>query len=268
MAKMKKTEAEIIQQSVDLNMQELTACILGATPFICNAMSAKAKQGLLLPSGRKSSAEKATTLKHRPLEEFRESPYRSRDSSSPTVIQMVAVSFKRAIESMALDVPGATKAQISRNIVAPEQRIALYGVPQMLFSIVRSADMNKTPDVRSRAILPEWACRVRLRYPHPMFQEKIIAKYLALAGQLRGVGDFRPERGAGSYGLFEIVAPDDPRFLAVVASGGREAQSMALLAPEMHDDETHELYEWFETELDRRGVKTGRNGTEREEVRA
>jgi hypothetical protein len=27
---------------------------------------------------------------------------------------------------------------------------------------VRSADMNRTPDVRTRAILPEWACKKEL----------------------------------------------------------------------------------------------------------
>lgn len=249
----KKTEAEIVQTSIDLRMQELTACILGMTPFVCNRQSEKVKRGLLAPTGRKTQAEKATTMKHNPLEEYQLSPYRSRNTDSPTLIEMVAVSFKKAIESTALDVPGATKSQIVRNLVVPDQRIALYGVPQMFMSVVRSADMNKTPDVRTRALLPEWACCVRIRYPHPLFREKVVAEYLALAGQLRGVGDFRPERGSGSYGTFEIVEPDDPRYLAVVRGGGRDAQQAALAAPEYHDDETRDLYEWFVEECDRRG---------------
>lgn len=43
--KKKKTESEIIQTSVDLNMHELTACILGTTPFICNSRQGEARQG-------------------------------------------------------------------------------------------------------------------------------------------------------------------------------------------------------------------------------
>lgn len=250
---MAKTEAEVIQSSVDLKMHELTACILGVTPFVCNSMPEKARQQLLYPSGRKTSAEKATSFKHDPLGEYRSSVYRNRAESAPTFIEMVAVSFKRAIESTALDVPGATKSAIKRNIVVPQQKLSLYGVPQMFMAVVRSADMNRTPDVRTRAIIPEWACEVRIRYPHPMFREKVVSDYLALAGQLRGVGDYRPEQGPGSYGTFEIVAPDDARYLSVIANGGRAAQIAALESPEMYDDDTRDLYEWMLAEMGRRG---------------
>lgn len=255
MAKIKKTEAEIVQSSVELRMYELEACILGVTPFVCNSMPSKARQQLLYPTGRKTTAEKATSMKHNPLEEFRASFYRNRSDDAATLIEMVAVSFKRAIESTALDVPGATKAQIVRNIVAPQQKTSLYGVPQMFMAVVRSADMNKTPDIRTRAILPEWACRIVLRYPHPMFKEKVVADYLALAGQLRGVGDFRPQQGPGSCGLFEIVAPNDPRFLAVIEGGGRASQLAAVESPEMYDDDTRDLYDWFVEERQKRGAE-------------
>jgi hypothetical protein len=252
MARGKKSESEIIQASVDLKMQEITACILGVTPFVCNSMPEKARRQLLYPPGKKSTAEKAISMKHNPLEEFRSSPYKNRGDDSETLIEMVAVSFRKAIESIALDVPGATKAQIIRNIVAPQQRIPLYGVPQLFMSVVRSADMNKTPDIRPRAILPEWACTVRIRYPHPLFRDKVISDYLALAGQLRGVGDWRAERG-GTMGLFEIVNPDDPRFLSVIQNGGRAAQIAAMESPEMYDEDTRELYDWYEEERVKRG---------------
>ncbi len=254
MAKAKKTESEIIQGSIELKMQELVAHVLGVTPFVCNRMSQKGIEALLYPKGRKTAAEKATSLKHDPMSEYRDSPYTTADPAAPTLIMTPAVSFKRAVESVALDVPGATKSQISRNIVAPETRISLFGVPQMFMAVVRSADMAKTPDVRTRAIIPQWACTVRLRYPYPLFREKVIADYLALAGQLRGVGDYRPERGAGSYGTFEVVSPDDPRYQAVIKGGGRQAQAQALAAPEYYDDETETLINWFEDERVRRGA--------------
>ena len=58
--KTKKTEAEIIQASVDLQLQELEANILGVTPFICNRMANKALHQLLYPTGRKTSARAIT----------------------------------------------------------------------------------------------------------------------------------------------------------------------------------------------------------------
>lgn len=264
----KRSEAEIIQSSVDLKMQELTAHILGVTPFVCNAMGPKTLQQLLYPTGRKSTAEKAVSMKHDPMTEYRTSPYRSTKADAVTRIEMVAVSFKHAIESIALDVPGATKTQIQRNLVTPDQRIALYGIPELFMATVKSGDMAKTPDVRTRAIIPRWACTLRLRFPFPLFKEKIVQEYLALAGLLRGVGDFRPERGSGSYGQFEIVSGGDPRWHDVVATGGRKAQDEALESPEPFDDQTQLLLEWFEGEKARRGQVTARNGKSAEEVRA
>lgn len=289
--KKKLSEAEIVQMSIDLKMHELEACILGTTGFVCNRVSQKSVRELLFPKGRKTAADKATSLKHDPMAEFQASPYiscnfsrnfspvaefqgsvaESLPSQTKTLIEMPAVSFKKAIESIALDVPGATKAQISRNIVAPDNRIPVYGVPQMFMAVVRSADQARTPDVRTRAIIPQWATRVRIRYPHPIFREKVVADYLALAGQLRGVGDGRAERGALSFGLFEIVDPDDPRYLAIVQTGGREAQIAAMAAPEMFDDETEELFSWFQEERLRRGTeqpKKTKNGTAAAEVEA
>lgn len=269
----RKSEAEVIQMSVDLNMREIEFHVLGLTPFICNSMAEKAMRSLLFPAGRKNAAERATSLKHEPIEEYRSSPYRSTDPKSPTLIQCVAISFKRAMESIALDVPGLTKAQLSRNLVAPEQRVSLYGAPQMLMSVVRSADMARTPDVRTRAILPEWACKVRIRYPHPMFRGEDISKLFALSGLARGVGDFRPERGAGSYGQFEVVEKNDSRWKSIVQHGGRAAQMAALESPEMYDDETEKLFAWFVEERQRRGPevterksKTKRNGSAQAEL--
>lgn len=251
---MKKTEAEIIQSSIDLRMAELVFHVVGTTPFVCNAMGQKTLQQLLYPTGRKSRAEKAVSMKHDPLAEFRASPYTTAREDAPTYIEIVAVSFKHAMESIALDVPGATKAQLQRNLVAPEQRTALYGIPELFMSPVKSADMSKTPDIRSRAIVPRWACVVRIRFPEPLFKPKIVTEYLGLAGMLRGVGDYRPGQGSGAYGLFEIVKEDDPRFVDVVKHGGRQAQIEAMESPEYFDDQTRQLHEWFESEKQRRGA--------------
>ena len=52
-----------------------------------------------------------------------------------------------------------------------------------------------------------------------------------------------------------LTTADDPEFAEIVATGGRQAQIDALQNPSFYDQETEELYSWFETETNRRGLK-------------
>ena len=68
----------------ELNVGRVQVNVVGITPFVCNAMSAKAKHNLLMPKGRKTAVEKAQSLKHNPVEEFVNSAYKWADDSHPT----------------------------------------------------------------------------------------------------------------------------------------------------------------------------------------
>ena len=234
---------------------ELDICILGTMPFICNRVSEKAKRELLFPGKKKTAATKAVTLKHDPIQEFRASPYTSENPKDPTLLQILAVSFKRAMMGAALDTPGTKKAQIGRLVWVRTERVALYGVPQLFMSITRSADMNRTPDVRTRAILPEWCCRISIQYAMPMLTTKAVGNLLASAGLLQGVGDWRNEKGSGTYGQFICVPETNKDFRRIMKAGGRKVQVKALKNPEAYDRETAELLEWFHKEIDNRGLR-------------
>ncbi|MGH8626433.1 MAG: hypothetical protein ACREYC_14585, partial [Gammaproteobacteria bacterium] len=133
--------------------------------------------------------------------------------------------------------------------------VAIYGIPKLLMSVVRMADMSRTPDVRTRAILPEWACRVVISFVQPILKRNAVVNLLAAAGLIQGVGDWRPEKGNGSYGQFQIVPPDDAVYRAIIRQGGREAQLKALADPENYDAETERLRAWYDTEVARREMK-------------
>lgn len=244
-----------IIEIIEVNQGRAEFCILGTTPLVLNRMSEKAKHELLMPRGRKTVVERATTLKHQPLEEYRASAHRLSDEAAPTYLAILATAFKGAMKTAALDLPGARKAQIGRLVYVESDYVGIYGVPQLFMAIVRSADMNKTPDVRTRAILPRWACRLVVQFVQPLMRAQAVANLLAAAGFTAGVGDGRPEKGAMSYGQFKIVAADDPEFLDVIRSGNRAAQQAAIVAPTCYDDETTELLEWFDVELGRRQLK-------------
>src|SRR5690606_34742133 len=108
------------------------------TPLIMNRMSQKVWQELVLPKGRKTAVEKASTMKHDPIQEYRDSPYRMDDPSAPTVLAMLPTMFKRAMGTAALDTPGAKKAQIGRLVYVEGEKIPVYGVPKVFMSITRS----------------------------------------------------------------------------------------------------------------------------------
>lgn len=237
---------------IEVHQGRFEVCILGKTPLILNRMSEKAARELLLPR-KKTAADKAANLKHNPPEEYRASAYKTKGDAEDTRLLMLSTAFKGAMRSVAVDIPGAAKAQIGRLTYVAGDYVPIFGVPKLFMSITRSADMNKTPDVRTRAIVPEWACRLAVTYVTPILREKDVVNLLAAAGIMRGVGDWRPEKGAGNYGQFELVDEKNQQFQRIVKAGGRKAQDAALEHPECYDLESTELLEWFTTEANRRG---------------
>lgn len=247
-----KKEATMEVQEIATNRVEF--CILGRTPLILNRMSEKAKYELLFPKGRKTTAQKASSLKHNPHEEFRSSPYTLPDPEAPTLLAHLATSFKAAIRGAGVDIPGATKAQLGRLMWVEGERLPVYGSPRLHMAITRSRDINATPDVRTRCCVPRWATRITLQFVTPQINAKTVGRLLAAAGLIQGVGDWRPEKGSGNFGQFDVVSADDPEFLHVIETGGRDVQTEAMANPVPYDEETEELLSWFYEEADRRGV--------------
>lgn len=251
----KKTDAVGEIMILEVEKGQMDFCILGTSPLIMNRMSQKVWHELLAPKGKKTAVEKASSLKHDPIQEFRDSPYRIQNDSSPTLLAVMPTSFKNAMRTAALDTPGAKKAQIGRLVYIEGDLLPIYGIPKVFSAITRSADMNKTPDVRTRAILPEWACYLSVKFTKPILREQSIANLLAAAGFQSGIGDWRQEKGSGSYGSFKLVGANDKDFKRIVAGQGRKTQIAALENPQPYNDETSELLAWFDVEIKRRGFK-------------
>jgi hypothetical protein len=253
---MKKTEElEIVNIKVD----EAHVRILGNSPLIYNAMSEKARFTILCGGVKKNAAARAENAKHDVVTEYRNSMYQYRDSDSdvPTRLYFPTGSFKKAIQTAALDMPGATKRQVGRLCWITEDKVPVYGVPQLLMSVVRSSDMNHTPDVRTRGILSRWACEFTVRSVVPLIKIQDVLRLLAASGITAGVGDWRQEKGSGSYGQFRLVANDidEKEFTTIVKSAGKKQQDNAIEKPDFYDDETEKLYVLYDAEMKRRGMK-------------
>lgn len=248
-----ETSSEI--QVIEVVKGQIDFCILGTSPLIMNRMSQKVWHELLAPKGKKNAAEKASSLKHDPIKEFRDSPYIIENKAAPSLLGILPTAFKGAMLTAALDMPGTKRTQMGRLLTVDWDMQPVYGIPRVFMSITRSADMNKTPDVRTRAILPEWACKLTVTFNKPILREQSVANLLAAAGMQSGVGDWRQEKGSGSFGAFKLVSSDDKDFLRIVKTMGRAAQQEAIDNPIAYNAETEEMLAWFDVEIKRRGFK-------------
>lgn len=246
-----KTAAKTVEIEVlEIGQQEAVFDIIGTTPLIMERMAEKARREMLLPHGRKNATERATTLKHDPLPEFRASAYLRRSDDMPTRLLMPSGSVKGAIGSAALRLAGVSKTEIEQLTWVTPVNLPIWGIPEVLMSVTRSADMNKTPDIRTRPIIWPWATRITVGFIEPNLTTQTVMRLVAAAGMMMGIGGWRQEKGSGNYGLFRIVTPNErPEFDRLVAEAGREVQDEAMANPACHDEETSELLSWFEDEL-------------------
>lgn len=256
MAKANEKENSIVIRRPE--KRSVSVVLLGISPLISNPLSAKAQHELLFPQGRKTSGERANSLKHDPIAEFRQSIYSFSDPKSPTLAGFPAAATKKAMSSAALDIPGAKKAQIGRLVWVPGSMLPLYGVPKVFMTNVRSADMNRTPDMRTRCIFAEWAIPMDVVFVSPMLNATTVINLLVAAGMFINIGDWRGEKGSGNYGQFDVLSSEqaakDER-VASLMKQGRAAQLAAVAAPEPYDDSTAANLEWFDMQLKLRGKK-------------
>ena len=214
--------------------------LIGQTPMYFNSMSAKAKRDLLVGAGRKTAAEKKE-IKHNPEQEFTNSMHTQ--PKGDTLLCFPAA--------------GVNKTSVNRLIFLPQTNINIWGKPYLKIDVVRSADMNRTPDMRTRAYLPNWCAEVEIRFATPNFSARSISSLVQNAGQLIGLGDFRQEKGRGSFGTFSIAGEELGEYQELwdeLMQEGREVQELARDNPECADQETAELMQFLQEERLRRAA--------------
>jgi len=232
-----------------LKQGRVTLRIIGTTPMYMNSMSAKAKRSLLIGGAKKTSAERKL-LKHNPEEEYRDSIYRQ--PTGDTLLCFPSPAFKGAMATAALETPGVTKTSVQRLIFLPQQKVCIWGKPQLKMDVVRSADMARTPDVRTRAFLPRWCAEIDVSFVTPALSVHSIVSLMSNAGVICGIGDYRQEKGRGSYGTFAVSGSEDmgdwQSVWDEITAEGRDVQQAAFDDPEFADQDTTDLMEVMQDE--------------------
>lgn len=251
MATAKKETTEVSVQP--LKRASVKLRIVGTTPLFQNRMAEKAKQMLLVGGQKKGKADRVA-IKHSPLDEYRSSAEIL--PGGPTALGLKVTAVKGAMATAALETPGLTKSATQRLLFMPGDFVPLYGTPQLRMDVVRSADINKTPDIRSRAYLPRWGAEIEIQYIVPQLSALSVITLLCNAGVLIGVGDYRQEKGKGSFGCFRVLGDgeEDDEWDDLVAQHGRAAQEAALAGPRYADKDTTDLMAFLEGETKRRAA--------------
>lgn len=238
-----------------LQHANITLRLIGTTPFYYNSMSVKAKRDLLIGSAPKTTAEKRE-IKHNPEEEFRDSVYKK--SHGKTHLYFPPAAIKQAMATAAIETKGVAKTNVQRLIFLPELETEIYGRPYLKIDTVRMANINKTPDMRTRAYLPEWCAEINISFVQPTLSAVDVYTLLQNAGSIVGLGDFRQEKGRGAYGCFTVTGEGMPNWedhkedWDRITQDGMIAQQHALANPEYADEMTEELMGYLNEERARR----------------
>lgn len=238
-----------------LQHANITLRLIGTTPFYYNSMSVKAKRDLLIGSAPKTTAEKRE-IKHNPEEEFRDSVYKK--SHGKTHLYFPPAAIKQAMATAAIETKGVAKTNVQRLIFLPELETEIYGRPYLKIDTVRMANINKTPDMRTRAYLPEWCAEINISFVQPTLSAVDVYTLLQNAGSIVGLGDFRQEKGRGAYGCFTVTGEGMPNWedhkedWERITQDGMIAQQHALANPEYADEMTEELMGYLNEERARR----------------
>ena len=233
----------------EIKMATRHVTLVGTTGLFINRMSAKAKRQLMVGS-RKKTASQRLEIKHDPYAEFRDSMLVEEGNHEHSAIWFPAMGVKSAMGTAALHVDGVRKTDVNRLVFLPADNIPIFGIPALRMDIMRSADMARTPDVRTRAFFSQWATQLEIRYSTPTLSLQSILSLLHNAGIIAGIGDSRQEKGKGGFGTFRIA--DDASEIEHLLD--LPAQLAAIDNPMPANRETEELLEEYAIEVDARAA--------------
>ncbi len=210
----KKESASIELPRIDIRMSEIT--IVGDTPLIVHAWSAKAKREML---DKQMKRPKQAKIAKDPRKDFEDSLYKLSDGG----YGFPSVAFKAAAATAALSVDGIKKAEVFRAFHVLGEDIDVEGAfpgTMMRQNLVRihgskprmREDMVKiamgTADLRYRPEFADWHAKVLVKYNANALSLEQIVNLFNVAGFGVGVGEWRSEK-KGQNGLFHVATEAD-----------------------------------------------------------
>ena len=210
--------AEAFSKPAELKLTQ--TWLIGATPLITHAWSAKAKTEMLSKQVKGIKPAKAA---RDPEYEFRASLYEMGEDqiTGEKCYGFPAMGLKNAILSSAHKDKGVPKTMVMQSlwIIAPMVRtipalggaicdmplLRIYGsTPEMREDMVKiGAGLNKTASFAYRAQFFTWAIRLRMKYNSSALSETQLIGLIRESGFATGIGEWRNER-RGTFGAYTV----------------------------------------------------------------
>lgn len=183
-----------------LNLQTIELTVIGDSPLICHAWSHKAKQMMLDKQMKKAVPKKEAKD---PEQDFKDSLYEHPEGGYgfPAVaFKAAAVSAVRAIEGMTM-----TAARGMFHVIG--ELVKINGAPTPREDMVRIG--NGIADIRYRGEFRQWSATLLVRFNADVISAEQLIHLFNVAGFNCGIGENRPGKSGGPFGMFHVAAEDE-----------------------------------------------------------
>lgn len=199
----RKLEPVIVPDDFSIDEAILHADLIGVTPLLMHSTA-----GMGVKDDAVKKAKKEIPL---PADEAERSTYRMPTGELYMPVQNVYRAImeagakignpdnKRATMKKPLSAALLPPAELGWKLIDPDtgELLTDYEVD------VRRVMVQRQGVMRARPRFDRWALHVEIHYDQAVLTDpRLIATALATAGQVIGIGDFRPEKGGGSFGRF------------------------------------------------------------------
>ncbi len=188
---------EIILPRFDLRLVHIR--LIGDSPLICHAWSAKAKKQMLDKQMKRAKTAKEAK---NPEQDYRESLYHLPEGGHG----FPAIAFKSAAVSASRFVDGAKMTVMRGAFHIDQEFVTIEGEPTPREDMVRVG--LGTADIRYRGEFREWAVTLPIKFNAGAISAEQIANLFNTGGFGVGVGEWRPEKN-GPYGRFHVATSED-----------------------------------------------------------
>jgi hypothetical protein len=185
----------VIQLPV-LDVRNLRIKLIGDSPLISHKWAEKAKREML---GKQMKEAKQGKPIRNPEQEFLDSLYDHPNGG----YGFPAVAFKSAAVNACSHIDGVTKVEARGAFHVNGDLVQIIGTPIMREDMVRIG--QGVADLRYRAHFEEWSCELFLRYNAGVLSAEEIVNLFNTAGFGIGVGEWRPQKSGGQFGLFHVA---------------------------------------------------------------
>lgn len=213
----KKTESIEQIQIKPIDFSRVNIVVIGDSQMVQHRIGESAIDKL-----EDSTREKKLKGKRQPRnieKEYNEATYFYPDDK-PGTIGCPAMWFKQSMVNACSFIEGINKTTARASFFVEGDMVKVNGERKMRTDVVRLGGIGKTAQTRYRPEIFPWWVELTIRYRPDLIQLSDLSNLLNHAGFSVGVGEDRPQKRGGQWGLFHVASAEEMKTLT--AKGGKK----------------------------------------------